>query len=59
MREFVDSCVPGPPEPKRALIRKIELAICQFEKDSERPTVNTLRSFIQKLSMEWWNGVSS
>ena len=45
LREFVDSCVPGPPEPKRALIRKIELAISQFEKDNERPTVNALRSF--------------
>jgi len=40
---------PGAPEPKRALIRKIELAIWSvFEKDNERPTVNTLRSFIHK-----------
>ena len=50
MRELVDSCVPGPPEPKRALINKIELAISQFEKDNERPTVNALRSFMHKTA---------
>jgi hypothetical protein len=47
-KEFVDSCIPCPPEPIRTLINKIQLAISHFEKGQERPMLNALRSFVHK-----------